>query len=75
MEQYLNYPFFKNEKTTNIINLIYDINEGSYFDWLGYKIDKVNILGKKFVENYKNNFELIINRVKCEFLIVKIKYK
>ena len=75
MEQYLNYPFFKNEKTTNIINLIYDINEGSYFDWLGYKIDKVNILGKKFVENNKNNFELIINRVKCELLMVKIKYK
>ena len=27
----------------------------------GYKIDKVNILGEKFVENNKNNIELIIN--------------
>ena len=63
-DQYLNHPFFNN-KNMDIINLIYDVNEDSYKDWFGDKIDKVNILGEKFVENNKNNIELIIDGKKC----------
>ena len=51
-DQYLNHPFFNN-KNIDIINLIYDVNEDSYKNWLGNKIDKVNILGEKFVKKKK----------------------
>ncbi len=64
-EQYFNHPFFKNDNTNNI-NLIYYINEDSYKDWIGSKIEKVNILGKEFVEKNKDNIELIINGKKTE---------
>ena len=64
-DEYFNHPFFINN---NIINLIYDINKDSYFDFWGRKIEKVNIFGKKFVENNKDNIELIINGIKCELL-------
>ena len=64
-DEYFNHPFFIND---NIINLIYDVNKDSYFDWKGDRIEKVNIFGKKFVENNKDNIELIINGIKCELL-------
>ena len=49
-DEYFNHPFFKNEYR-NEINLIYYA-----------KKDGINnIFGKKFVENNKNNIELIIN--------------
>ena len=65
-EQYFNHPFFKNDNTNNI-NLIYYINEDSYKDCkFGSKIEKVNILGKEFVEKNKDNIELIINGKKTE---------
>ena len=41
-----------------------------------YKTDKeggVNIFGKKFVENYKNNIELIINENKNDLIKNNIK--
>ena len=64
-DEYFNHPFFINN---NIINLIYDVNKDSYFNFLGRKIDKVNIFGIKFVENNKDNIELIINGIKSELL-------
>ena len=48
-DQYFNHPFFKKNNNTNNIDLIYYVNEDSYKGWLGNKIEKVNILGKKFV--------------------------
>ena len=41
---------------------------------MGSKIDKVNILGEKFVKNNRNNIELVINGIKSE-LIEKYKLK
>ena len=57
--QYLNHSFFQD---TNKIRLIYECEEDK----------KYNIFGKKFVENNKNNIELIINGNKSE-LIEKYK--
>ena len=64
-DEYFNHPFFIKE---NKINLIYFVNKDSYFNWLGIKIEKVNIFGEDFVENNKDNIELIINGIKCELL-------
>ena len=49
-DEYFNHPFFKS-KYKNKINLKYYVNK----DGIN------NIFGKKFVENNKNNIELIIN--------------
>ena len=62
---YFNHSFFHN-KYNNIINLIYDVNEDSYKDIFGSKMEKVVILGEKFVENNKNNIEIKINGKNCE---------
>ena len=47
-DQYFNHPFFET-KQRNKINLIYE----------SYHYGYVNIFGKKFVENNKNNIELM----------------
>ena len=62
-EEYFNHPFFKRN---NKFNLIYEknINDGS----------EEIIFGNKFVENNKNNIELIINNEKKN-LIEKYKLK
>ena len=58
-----------------MIYLIYDINEESYKDIWGDKIEKINILGEKFVESNKNNIELIINGKKCGIIYnYKLEY-
>ena len=62
-EEYLNHSFFKDK---NKINLIYEKRKGS--DYTN------NIFGEKFVENNKNNIELIINGKKSE-LIEKYELK
>ena len=52
-----------------------NINEDSYKDYRGDEIDKVNILGEEFVENNKDNIELIINGKKCELVYnYKLEY-
>ena len=61
--QYFSHPFFE-IKYRNKINLINEC------DYDGYK----NIFGKKFVENNKDNIELLINGIKSE-LIIKYKLK
>ena len=56
--EYFNHPFFKEKKEKkNIINLIYEKKSGIFGN---------NIFGKKFVENNKNNIELIINGIKSK---------
>jgi len=55
-DEYLNHSFFKEDK--NIIILIYE--KESYYN--------NNIFGEKFVENNKNNIELIINGIKSELV-------
>ena len=38
-------------------------------------MDKVDILGEKFVKNNRNNIELIMNGIKCELLYnYKLEY-
>ena len=56
-EMYFNHHFFKN-KNKNEIRLIY------YLEQYGVN----NIFGKKFVENNKNNIELIINEKKKKLI-------
>ena len=71
-DEYFNHPFFIND---NIINLIYDVNKDSYFDCNEMEIEKVNIFGEEFVENNKDNIELIINEKKCELVYnYKLEY-
>ena len=71
-EQYFNHPFFK-YKNKKIIKLIYYIDrEGEVEDKFGNYIDGrdgiFNIFGEKFVENNKNNIDLIINGIKEELV-------
>ena len=69
--EYFNHPIFKdNNCTINIKNI------NKTFDLI-YKCNKnriENIFGNKFVENNKNNIELIINGVKAE-LVSKYELK
>ena len=62
-DQYFNHPFFE-IKQRNKINLIYEC----------LKDGNENIFGKKFVENNKNNIELVINGIKSE-LVEKYELK
>ena len=71
-DKYFNHPFFK-YKNKNIIKLIYYIDrEGEVEDEFGNYIDGrdgiFNIFGEKFVENNKNNIDLIINGIKEELV-------
>ena len=61
--QYFNHPFFE-DKTRNEIKIIYESET----------ISNQNIFGKQFVENNKNNIELIINGEKTK-LVKKYKLK
>ena len=67
-DQYFNHSFFKN-KNRNKIKLIYECEEEEYNFFFGNKI-----FGRKFVENNKNNIELVINGIKSE-LIEEYKLK
>ena len=62
-DEYFNHPFFE-IKPRNKINLIYEC----------LKDGNENIFGKKFVENNKNNIELVINGIKSE-LVEKYELK
>ena len=66
-DKYFNHPFF--HPFSNKINLIYYKKE-DYWD----KERENNIFGEKFVENNKNNIELIINGIKSE-LVSKYELK
>ena len=68
-DEYFNHPFF--HSFSNKINLIYYRKEGK--DLFGNDITN-KIFGKKFVENNRNNIELIINGNKSE-LIEEYKLK
>ena len=67
-DKYFNHPFFES-KYENKIKLIYFVEgEGEVEDEFGNYIDgkdgKFNIFGEKFIENNKNNIDLIINGTK-----------
>ena len=67
-DKYFNHPFFES-KYENKIKLIYFVDgEGEVEDEFGNYIDgkdgKFNIFGDKFIENNKNNIDLIINGTK-----------
>ena len=63
--EYLNHQFFTNKNEYNIkINLIYEKKNKPYYSFFD---NRNNIFGEKFVENNKNNIELIINGIKNKY--------
>ena len=70
--RFLNYTFQLIHFLYHLLLILYYfyyfqqiLNQKFYLDFWG-KMEKVNIFGKEFVENNKDNIELIINGIKCE---------